>query len=653
MSVSKDSIINYAALMLIVLLPFVTFKSRLLPSDGQIIGLLLAGFVSSFVASWHSRFSGDIPDSIKWLILMWVVAGGLSVVGSLSPIPSLVGDAYRRMGWLSQCLIAGTAMVIGSRLSASNLSKLAWYSGVLVGGFVVLEWLFTIYESVVFFDTFSILPHRMKGPFLSEMRTAAWLMSCLIWASYKKVDLPFFPVRTYQTGCLLMVLALCLTGTRSSLIGLVGALVTGGIYAWHHMPQRRFKIFSGFAGIILLAGLISISQTVPILSRFTLMNTDDMETIQFRLQLWSNIGTFYMSPSTALPAGLQQLIIGYGQENFEVIHRIASNQNQLPLSENLRIDRAHNHLFDMLVMQGISGLLIQLSLWLLPLYMAFRRLKFNIFMFTATFAAIAFAVSMIMPVHLWPLLITGSLCLLVFFWLALRGRSKTDEKHLIYVFIAFLVAHMIDLQFSIQTPASAWWFWLSLVVFACHITSSNFPQKDQLAIHPISPLLTTWVVYISLTLFLIVAFIPVCIYFVILANRYYAGQDRKRIQKIMLYGLSGLIITLIEEPIFSFILLWFITILDVLMAGLFRYRVASLCVGSILLIWGFYSTGSITIKSNLEGRPIPFLFRYEYEHLRWPGYLQPFNYRYHVLIAHRIQRNAFRAENSSTESFLN
>lgn len=144
-----------------------------------------------------------------------------------------------------------------------------------------------------------------------------------------------------------------LTGVRGGFIGLVAsALFAIVYYAWNH-PKWRIN-FIGI-GLILLAtyGLIYVNRensklrSIPALQKITNFSLDDA-TIKARFSMWK----------MALKGAMEKPILGWGRENYSVVFNkhFDSSFNEAKVGESWE-DRAHNIIFDELVVGGLIGLI--------------------------------------------------------------------------------------------------------------------------------------------------------------------------------------------------------------------------------------------------------------------------------------------------------
>ena len=177
-----------------------------------------------------------------------------------------------------------------------------------------------------------------------------------------------------------------LTGTRGAILGLLAGLLVSVIYfavkgeGVYVKVSQKFKVNVRMASMILLiVGVLlsgafvitrnaSVWQHIPGVKRFTSLSLND-PTLQTRI-ISAGVSLHAISPSQN---GIERFFVGYGWENFNVAYNKYFNPEYMKY-ENLWFDRAHDKLFDVLVMTGVLGLLSYLGMWISVFYLAFKKI---------------------------------------------------------------------------------------------------------------------------------------------------------------------------------------------------------------------------------------------------------------------------------------
>ncbi len=216
---------------------------------------------------------------------------------------------------------------------------------------------------------------------------------------------------SWQVGSSLMILlsviGIFITQTRGTILGLAAGVVVLAIY-WA-VKGKGIVLYKGLslrnlsvimvsllvisAGFFIMTSSDSFWQKVPGMSRFAEINSKDLlndNTVQTRL-ISIGIGLKAMNPVTNGPV---RFLFGWGQENFD----IAYNQYYNPVyleHESQWFDRAHNKIMDVLVMNGVLGLLSYIALWVSFAWIGFRKKEFSPEKMALLFFASAFFVNLL------------------------------------------------------------------------------------------------------------------------------------------------------------------------------------------------------------------------------------------------------------------
>lgn len=172
----------------------------------------------------------------------------------------------------------------------------------------------------------------------------------------------------YPVLIVLNLIALFYTGTRGTLIGLlVGGFVTLGIIA----IREKGKIRKTIIGMLVVAAIFVVSifafkntsfiKASPTLARVASISPTDLTTMS-RLSIWK----------ISFEAFKERPILGYGQDNFSYIFARKFDPQKMWNLESW-YDRSHDVFFDWLVAGGVLGLVSYLSLYVIALWLMWRR----------------------------------------------------------------------------------------------------------------------------------------------------------------------------------------------------------------------------------------------------------------------------------------
>jgi O-antigen ligase len=172
----------------------------------------------------------------------------------------------------------------------------------------------------------------------------------------------------YPTLMVLNAIALFYTGTRGTQIGLlVGGFITLGLIALHEKGKLRNTLVTSMVVVLVLVGSVfafknsSFIQSTPTLARFASISPNDL-TGMSRLSIWK----------ISYEAWKERPILGYGQENFSYIYASKFIPEKMWNLESW-YDRSHDVFFDWLIAGGILGLLSYLSLYVVAMWLMWRK----------------------------------------------------------------------------------------------------------------------------------------------------------------------------------------------------------------------------------------------------------------------------------------
>ncbi len=185
-------------------------------------------------------------------------------------------------------------------------------------------------------------------------------------------------------GAIVLILAsstvIFITQVRGAMVGLAAGALFVALYVTLTIPKKIwFKKSLIFAAIglallaVIVAGLLvfiskqSIQESSTYAPRFIfnrLLSTGSFET---RL-IAAGVSLRAINPANV---GWRKFLLGWGPENYYIAYDSYFDPNYFKY-ENVWFDRAHDKLFDVLVMNGVLGLAFYLGLWVSVFFLVFR-----------------------------------------------------------------------------------------------------------------------------------------------------------------------------------------------------------------------------------------------------------------------------------------
>lgn len=352
-----------------LLFPFVFSKALFIRGASVIIVLIVFLYVISSI-----RRGGAQPLALERLrsplmgaVLLFVGLNLVSTIVGISPYRSFFGDIERGEGFITLAcvlLIVLVCVLFWEQTDWHRFFKLSSLIGIIIAIDALLQFL-------------RGLDDRPDGSFIGNpsfvalylLFTIATLIMILGKEKRSKVWTFISPI-----GIAISSWAIFATKTRGALLGMVVGLICALLwigfkkdaltFSWKEI-RINFKytarillaIITIFFIVFTLTRLNPIWQNVPGLDRLAQISLSD-QTTQTRL---INTATGLKSVNPA-EVGIVRFLLGWGPEHFNVPYELFYDPT-IQQYEMSWFDRAHNRFIDVLVMNGVMGLLSYLYLW--------------------------------------------------------------------------------------------------------------------------------------------------------------------------------------------------------------------------------------------------------------------------------------------------
>ena len=185
-----------------------------------------------------------------------------------------------------------------------------------------------------------------------------------------------FPTIAYSIVIFCDTVALFFTGTRGTMLGLIGGgLLSLAIYAFYSGRRVRTIAIGICVGIIVTGGLLvsarntTFVHSIGFLDRLASISLSDNTT-----------HARFLNMGIALQGFKERPIFGWGQENYAIV--FDKYYDPRMYAQEPWFDRTHNIIFDWLIAGGIVGLLSYLSIFAATLYTLWLRNRRGEYTFT-------------------------------------------------------------------------------------------------------------------------------------------------------------------------------------------------------------------------------------------------------------------------------
>lgn len=365
-----------------VFFPYVEGKTlaiRLLVTIAWLLTGIYAVFSKEFSQKISNKFRTLVKNPIFVSFGVFMLAVGVSTITAFFKFRAFFGDVERGEGFVGLLylyLFFVLAVVIFERKDWLTFFKLS----LLVGG-------------VMFLDSIRQLIGGESRP-SSFTGNPIYLAGYLLFTTY--VGLVIFRDVTSKKfwkwfGLAMVPISLAgilITQTRGVMIGVIaGVIVVAGylgvkgknIEVFKKWNARKLAILAAvilviFGGIFFATKNDSFWQKVPGLGRLAEFKLSDAN---FRTRLIS-LGVSWNAINPA-NEGMQRFLFGWGPENFSIAYNKYYNPEYFRY-ETSWFDRAHNKLMDVVVMNGLLGLISYLVLWFFVISAIIKVGKRNLFL---------------------------------------------------------------------------------------------------------------------------------------------------------------------------------------------------------------------------------------------------------------------------------
>lgn len=383
----SDTFFIKASLFLLTLTPLVVLNGAISPYAFSKIFFIRLGvalfLISLAVYVFRKRKEHNLSidfhklkNPIFLTLLVFTAFVTLSTILGDNVYRSFFGDIGRGMGLLT--VYYSLLITVGVVLFFKKKDWMIFFKANIIASFIVFGDF--IWEGLV-----NGVP-RPTGYFINNPAFAAIYALFIIFVSWSLISSTRSKLWRY-IGAINILTALAtifVTKTRGVFVGIFVALVVTSIWALFQNQNNRLTIWKARVSYKAIASIVLISislvatvfittheavfwQKVPGFDRLAQISETDNNT-QTRI-LNNFVALDSINPQNV---GLTRFLFGWGPENFNVAYEEYYNPAIQKYSLSW-FDRAHNQVMDVLVMNGLFGLVAYLALWYLITKNIFSR----------------------------------------------------------------------------------------------------------------------------------------------------------------------------------------------------------------------------------------------------------------------------------------
>jgi len=317
----------------------------------------------------------------SWLIAalaLFVLVMAIADAFGAVPFKSFWSNFERMDGWITIAHVLVYTIVAASVMQTEKLWRYLWWTTLGVSVYLALYGFFQIAGITSLGQGGQAgLSARVDATFGNPIYFAVYMLFHIfiaamlwagVWASRRPAD-RLAPSLLFGAIILLDTSALFFTGTRGTMLGLIGgALLAAVLYAFVRGSWKvRGTVLGIIAAVVLSAGIITLSresafvQSVGFLQRLATISFSD-PTIKAR----------FLNMGIAWEGVKERPLLGWGQENYAIV--FDKYYDPRMHGQEPWFDRVHNSIFDWLVAGGVLGLLAYLSIFVAALWALWRPL---------------------------------------------------------------------------------------------------------------------------------------------------------------------------------------------------------------------------------------------------------------------------------------
>lgn len=293
------------------------------------------------------------------------------------PFKSIWSNFERMDGLVTLVHLFFYFVVASSILTTEKLWRAFWHTSLGVSVLMALHGLLQLAGFAELNPGFSSAA-RIDATFGNPIYLAVYMLfhvgiAAMLWARARESGRMFTGASAlYGSVIALDGLAIFLTGTRGTMLGLIAGVALAALLIAFASSEGRKKALTVVVGLLVLASAFFLVreqawvQKIPFLQRLATISLED-NTTKARFMNWG----------MAWEGVKERPILGWGQENYAVV--FDKHYNPEMYGQEQWFDRVHNVVFDWLIAAGFLGLFSYLSLFFFALLALYQKGVFGVY----------------------------------------------------------------------------------------------------------------------------------------------------------------------------------------------------------------------------------------------------------------------------------
>lgn len=294
------------------------------------------------------------------------------------PFKSFWSNYERMDGWVTLIHVLMYFTVISSVIAKERIWKLLFQTSLGVSVFVSIYGFLQMGGVVMLGGGThaTSLANRIDATFGNPIYLAVYMLfnifiAALLWwqmwqANHKGKRM--WPSILYGTVIVFDTIVLLLSGTRGTILGLVGGALLALLIVAVFQGSKRLRIvaLASIVAVVLAGAGIKLGKDTALVKNVGFL--DRLSQIELNA---GTIGSRFLNMGMAIQGVKERPLLGWGQENYAIV--FDKYYDPRMYAQEPWFDRVHNIIFDWLVTGGILGLLAYLSIFVATLYVIWRR----------------------------------------------------------------------------------------------------------------------------------------------------------------------------------------------------------------------------------------------------------------------------------------
>ena len=379
-----EKALRYVVLGGVFLLPFVCLLVTTSLFFPYITGKNFAFrvIVEVIAAAWLALalVSAQYRPQRSWVLgasALFILIMAIADAQGVNPFKSFWSNFERMDGWVTIAHLFVYTVVAASVMRAEILWRRLFQLTLIVSVFLTIDGLFQIMGKAALGEGgTSGLMARIDATFGNPIYLAVYMLFCIFvaallwlqsWSERSKGDRAGISL-WYGTVIVLDTIALFFTGTRGTMLGLVGGGVLALLIYAVLQGTKQVRSYTVVTLIVLavlggglkLAKDTSFVKSVGFLDRLASISLSD-----------NTISARFLNMGIALQGVKERPVFGWGQENYAIV--FDKYYDPRMYAQEPWFDRVHNIIFDWWIAGGTLGLLSYLAIFFAALWAIWRR----------------------------------------------------------------------------------------------------------------------------------------------------------------------------------------------------------------------------------------------------------------------------------------